>query len=65
MKRILAMLLALTLVLAYLPAQPIHAETVASGTCGSNMTWKLDLEGILTISGEGSSFEANANFNTV
>ena len=51
------MLLALTLVLAYLPVQPIHAETVASGTCGSNMTWKLDLEGILTISGEGSMYD--------
>lgn len=36
--------------------QPIRAEaaeTVASGTCGDNLTWVLDSEGTLTISGEG------------
>jgi len=29
------------------------AETVDSGTCGENLTWTLDDQGVLTISGEG------------
>ena len=29
------------------------AESVASGTCGENLTWSLDNEGTLTISGTG------------
>ncbi len=29
-------------------------EIVASGTCGENLTWKLDNEGTLTISGSGA-----------
>lgn len=30
-----------------------YAETVAEGTCGESLTWVLDSEGTLTISGEG------------
>ncbi len=30
------------------------AEIVASGTCGDNLTWKLDNEGKLTVSGMGA-----------
>ncbi|MCR4665459.1 MAG: leucine-rich repeat protein [Paludibacteraceae bacterium] len=29
-------------------------ETVASGTCGDNLTWELDCHGVLTISGTGA-----------
>ena len=29
-------------------------ETVASGTCGENLTWELDCHGVLTISGTGA-----------
>jgi hypothetical protein len=28
-------------------------EIIASGTCGDNLTWMLDSEGLLTISGSG------------
>lgn len=31
-----------------------NAETVASGTCGANVTYLLDNEGVLTINGAGS-----------
>ncbi len=31
-----------------------NADTTASGTCGSNLTWTLDSEGTLTISGTGA-----------
>ena len=36
------------------------AATTASGTCGNNLTWTLDDEGTLTISGTGSMTEYNA-----
>lgn len=50
--------LALTLcMLAALTAEIFAADTVASGKCGangSNLTWTLDSEGTLTISGKGA-----------
>ncbi len=30
-----------------------EAEIVASGECGDNLTWTLDADGVLTVSGEG------------
>lgn len=38
---------------AYEPA----AEVVASGTCGENLTWTLDVDGLLTISGTGDMYD--------
>ena len=32
----------------------VSADTVAEGTCGSGVTWTLDNEGVLTISGSGA-----------
>ena len=56
MKRLFSLLLALALILTCVPAIPLTAQaatTVASGTCGDNLTWTLDDEGTLTISGTG------------
>ena len=54
MKRILLAFLALCMVVSLLPATAAQAATeIASGTCGENLTWTLDDEGTLTISGEG------------
>ena len=36
---------------------PPSETIVASGTCGDNLTWKLDDEGTLTISGKGAMTE--------
>ena len=49
-------ILALTLVflLALLPGGAQAADTVDSGTCGDNLTWTLDSDGVLTISGTGA-----------
>ena len=53
-KRALSILLALLLLLTPLLALPVSAaELVDSGTCGKNLTWTLDDEGTLTISGTG------------
>ncbi len=32
---------------------PLYNATASSGTCGANLTWTLDEEGLLTISGTG------------
>ena len=50
-KRILSLLLVLCLAVGMFPAA--SAAEAASGTCGENLTWTLDSEGTLTISGEG------------
>lgn len=33
------------------------AEEIASGTCGDNLTWTLDDEGVLSISGSGTMYD--------
>ena len=47
------LLVLLALVLPMLGMEAAAAETVDSGTCGSNLTWELDGRGILTITGTG------------
>jgi hypothetical protein len=52
-KRFLTFVLVLTLILTV--AAPAYAAGVVdSGTCGENLTWTLDEEGTLTISGSGA-----------
>ena len=51
-QRIVALLLALCLFTGLIPAVSA-ADTVASGTCGTNLTWVLTDDGTLTISGKG------------
>ncbi len=55
MKRILSLVLSLALLLACFPALPIatQAATTASGSCGTDLSWKLTDDGTLTISGTG------------
>ncbi|MCR5616679.1 MAG: leucine-rich repeat domain-containing protein, partial [Clostridiales bacterium] len=57
-KRIFAVLVTFTLTLSLLPSLKVNAaDEVASGTCGANLTWSLDSEGTLTISGTGEMYE--------
>ena len=48
-KRILSMVLALSMLISFMP---IIASAATSGTCGDNLTWTFD-NGTLTISGTG------------
>ena len=62
--RLLSALLALAMLLALLPTAAFAADIVNSGTCGaesdgSNVTWKLDSDGTLTISGTGKMTDYN------
>lgn len=59
-KRILSTLLAFAMVLTLLPGTA-WAATVASGTCGTNLTWILDEDGMLTILGTGSMEDYSYN----
>lgn len=57
-KRVISLLLALVLAATLLPVQVWGATVVGSGYCGGegdgkNLTWTLDSDGVLTISGEG------------
>ncbi len=52
-KRLLSILLAVVMVFTLLPTVSFAAEIVDSGTCGDNLTWTLDSDGLLTISGTG------------
>ncbi len=56
MKKLLSTLLCLVFVISLLPlsAVPARAATVASGSCGANLTWSLDDTGLLTIRGAGA-----------
>ena len=61
-KRLLSFVLAVLMIASLLPATALAADIVDSGTCGaegdgSNLTWTLDSEGLLTISGTGAMKE--------
>ena len=61
-KRLLSILLAVLMIASLLPATALAANIVRSGNCGaegdgSNLTWTLDSEGVLTISGSGDMYD--------
>ncbi len=55
---LLAVLLLMLLAVVTVPANA--ASTVQSGTCGANLTWTLDSDGLLTISGSGAMTDYNS-----
>lgn len=60
-KRILTLLLMLSMVMVWVPSSVFAAET-ASGTCGDNLTWIL-ADGVLTISGTGPMYDYELGYN--
>ena len=67
-KRLLSILLAAVMVLSAVPLGLVDtayaAETVRSGACGDNVTWKLTSDGTLTISGKGATYDfLDENYN--
>ena len=53
-RQMLSLILCLLLCAGLLPGRVWAAEIVDSGTCGENLTWTLDSEGVLTVKGNGS-----------
>ena len=56
-KRLLSFVLAVLMIASLLPATALAADIVDSGTCGAEVTWTLDSEGVLTISGNGYMYD--------
>ena len=63
MKKVGHTLILLVFMVACLFLLPTTAQaaTVASGTCGDNLTWTLDDTGILTFSGTGAMADYSAS----
>ncbi|MCR5781243.1 MAG: leucine-rich repeat protein [Clostridia bacterium] len=57
MKKTLILFVSLLLMLGMIPAHA--AGTVASGTCGDHLTWTLNADGVLTVSGTGEMIKSN------
>ena len=60
------LMLAMLLPCLLLPAQASEPRIVLSGTCGAwgdNLTWSLDSDGALTISGAGALFSGMLYYN--
>ncbi len=55
-KQVLSVFFALCLIFTLLPVSAF-ADTVKSGTCGNDLTWTLDSNGTLTISGTGKMWD--------
>ena len=68
MKRALSFIIALALMMSLMPtglfAITANAETSTSGTCGSTLSWSLDGDGLLTISGTGEMTDYPAHIDT-
>ena len=60
-KRILSLIVVLSVIANLIIALPITASAATSGTCGDNLTWTLDDEGTLTISGTGAMADYTSN----
>ena len=58
-KRFLMVVLALVVLIGALTLTASAATTVDSGSCGENVTWVLDSDGVLTISGTGKMKDLN------
>lgn len=55
-KRLISLALAVLMVICLLPVSAL-ADGAASGTCGDNLTWKIDANGTLTVSGKGAMYD--------
>ena len=52
-----SIILSLIMLCTVMPLTAFSETTVASGTCGDNLTWTLDSEGTLTVSGTGEMYD--------
>ncbi len=59
MKKFLTTLCVIALVLICVLTLPTRADAASSGTCGENVTWTLDDQGTLTITGTGEMWGGN------
>ena len=53
-KKLMSFVLCICMLIGVLATMPINVSAATSGTCGDNLTWTLDDNGTLTISGTGN-----------
>lgn len=56
-KRMLSIILTVCMIMSAFATMSVTASTIERGECGDNLTWTLDDEGTLTISGTGGYVE--------
>ena len=61
-KHIFSLLVVVAITLVFIPTFKVNAAS--SGTCGDNLSWTLDDEGTLTISGTGAMWDFKKNSDT-
>ncbi len=61
MKKILSLCLAAAFLIVSLSVLVQPALATANGTCGENLTWTLDENGVLTISGSGDMYDFDSD----
>ena len=61
MKKLIIQSIMIFVLLTMLFSLPVTASAETRGTCGTNLTWVLDDEGTLTISGTGSMTDYTAS----
>lgn len=54
MKKLISYLIIISILVTVLPLSATAADTAATGTCGDSLTWTLDSDGLLTVTGTGS-----------
>ena len=58
LRRMMMVMVLLGALVGLLSTGAFAAETVDSGTCGDNLTWTLDSDGVMTIAGSGEMEES-------
>ena len=60
-RRVLALFMTICMVLSLIPNGVViaHAEVIAGGSCGNNLEWIMDEDGVLEIMGTGQMYDYN------
>ena len=64
-RRITSIFIVLCMVMGMLNGITLTVSAASSGTCGENLTWTLDDDGVLTISGSGAMYDWNSSGDVV
>ncbi len=65
MQKMLSLIITLCVISGVLTTVPLTVSATTSGTCGDNLTWVLDKDGTLTISGIGDMYDYSDYQSTI
>lgn len=64
MKRTVSLVLSLIMILGIFASMPVTVNAATNGKCGTNLTWELSDDGVLTISGTGDMTNYSYNYDS-